>query len=106
MQTRRRLLGTVAAGAAGALLPPRCGAWLAAQSRRRVTIGGRPVKGIDALALSVWIALVPAAQPRPPGTFRVATFTRSDDPLSVLMRPPDPASDHAAVWLDVSVRAR
>ena len=38
------------AGAAGALLPGRNLARLAAQSRRRVTIGGRPIKVIDAHA--------------------------------------------------------
>ena len=46
-QTRRDFLRTVTAGAAGALLPGRSLARLAAQSRRRVTIGGRPVKVID-----------------------------------------------------------
>ena len=50
MQTRRGSLRTVTAGAAGALLPGRSPARLAAQSRRRVTIGGRPVKVIDAHA--------------------------------------------------------
>jgi hypothetical protein len=48
MQTRRGFLNTVTAGAAGALLPGRSLARLAAQSRRRVTISGRPVKVIDA----------------------------------------------------------
>ena len=50
MQTRRGFLKTVTAGTAGALLPGRGRAGLAAQSRRRVTIGGRPVKVIDAHA--------------------------------------------------------
>ena len=50
MQTRRDFLKTATAGAAGALLPGRGRAGLAAQSRRRVTIGGRPVKVIDAHA--------------------------------------------------------
>ena len=50
MQTRRGFLKTVTAGTAGALLPVRGRAGLAAQSRRRVTIGGRPVKVIDAHA--------------------------------------------------------
>jgi len=50
MQTRRGFLRTATAGAAGALLPGRSVARLAAQSRRRVTIGGRPVKIIDAHA--------------------------------------------------------
>jgi aminocarboxymuconate-semialdehyde decarboxylase len=49
-QTRRGFLKTVTAGAAGALLPGHSLARLAAQSRRRVTIGGRPVKVIDAHA--------------------------------------------------------
>jgi hypothetical protein len=47
VQTRRDFLRTATAGAAGALLPGRRLARLAAQSRRRVTIGGRPVKVID-----------------------------------------------------------
>ena len=33
-------------------------------------------------------------------------YPRSGDPLSGLMRPPEPASDHALVWLDLRVRAR
>jgi len=33
-------------------------------------------------------------------------YSRSDNPLSALMRPPEPASDHALVWLDLSVRGR
>ena len=49
-QTRRSFLKTLTAGAAGALAPGRSPAKLAAQSRRRVTIGGRPVKVIDAHA--------------------------------------------------------
>jgi endonuclease/exonuclease/phosphatase family metal-dependent hydrolase len=31
---------------------------------------------------------------------------RSDSPLIALMRPPEPASDHALVWLDLRFRAR
>ena len=50
MQSRRDFLRTATAGAAGALLPGRILPRLAAQSRRRVTIGGRPVKVIDAHA--------------------------------------------------------
>lgn len=33
-------------------------------------------------------------------------YPRGGDPLSGLMRPPEPASDHALVWLDLRVRAR
>lgn len=33
-------------------------------------------------------------------------YPRSDDPLRRLVTPPDAASDHALVWLDVRVRAR
>jgi hypothetical protein len=50
MHTRRDFLRTATAGTAGALLSGRSLARLAAQSRRRVTIGGRPVKVIDAHA--------------------------------------------------------
>src|SRR5687767_569335 len=50
MQTRRGFLRTATAGAAGALLARGSVAGPAAQSRRRVTIGGRPVKVIDAHA--------------------------------------------------------
>jgi hypothetical protein len=50
MQTRGDFLRTATAGAAGALLSGRSLARLAAQSRRRVSIAGRPVKVIDAHA--------------------------------------------------------
>src|SRR5688572_2897606 len=50
MQTRRGFLRTATAGAAGVLLSGRSVPGPAAQSRRRVTIGGRPVKVIDAHA--------------------------------------------------------
>ena len=50
MHTRRGFLRTVAAGTAGALLARSGHAQVAAQSRRRVSIGGRPVKVIDAHA--------------------------------------------------------
>src|SRR5688500_17953242 len=50
MQTRRDFLRTATTGAAGALLSGRSLARLDAQSRRRVTIGGQPVKVIDAHA--------------------------------------------------------
>jgi endonuclease/exonuclease/phosphatase family metal-dependent hydrolase len=33
-------------------------------------------------------------------------YPRSDDPLRALVTPPDAASDHALVWVDVRVRAR
>lgn len=33
-------------------------------------------------------------------------YPPTDDPLSVLVRPPVPASDHALVWLDVRIRAK
>jgi hypothetical protein len=33
-------------------------------------------------------------------------YPRSDSPLSALVRPPEPASDHGLVWLDLRIRAR
>jgi endonuclease/exonuclease/phosphatase family metal-dependent hydrolase len=33
-------------------------------------------------------------------------YPRLDSPLGALVRPPEPASDHALVWLDLRVRAR
>jgi aminocarboxymuconate-semialdehyde decarboxylase len=50
MRTRRGFITTMAAGAAGALLPGRGLAKAAAQPRRRVSIGGRAVRVIDAHA--------------------------------------------------------
>lgn len=50
MQTRRGFLGALTAGAASALTRGGGLSRLAAQSRRRVTIAGRPIKVIDAHA--------------------------------------------------------
>jgi hypothetical protein len=33
-------------------------------------------------------------------------YPRQEDPLGALVRPPEPASDHALVWLDLTIQAR